>query len=415
MPQDTPKFALNRRQFVGSTLAAAAAGVILPSLGLAAEATTKPASHEFKRKIKLGVIGQGGRGSWITRLFAKHGGYEIYAMADYFPEVVNKHGEELGVDKARRFSGLSGYKKLIDCGVEAVAVETPPYFIPEHARSAADAGLHVYMAKPVASDVPGAMTVQAAGKLATGKKRCFLVDYQMPTDPLNIEVKKRINEGGLGKLSQILTTGICGGFSDPPKTANLESRLQHLIWVNDIAMGCDFIGNFDIHALDAALWVLGQRPVSAMGASSICRNDPHGDSHDVCSVVYEYADGLVHNHFGQGLKNSTDGELSCRVYGQNANALVNYWGKAYLRSGPRHFGGGEIKSLYQAGAERNIATFYDDVLEGRTENLTFQRAVDGALTCILGREAAARRARLTMEDIIKENKKLDVDLTGLKA
>jgi len=40
--------------------------------------------------------------------------------------------------------------------------------------------------------------------------------------------------------------------------------------------------------------------------------------------------------------------------------------------------------------------------------------VDGCLTCILGREAAARRARLTMEELLKENMKLAVDLTGLK-
>lgn len=413
MQQNVTNSGLNRRQFVSGALAAAAGAVALPRLGLSAESDSKPA--EIKRKIKLGVVGQGGRGSWITRLFAKHGGYEIFGLADYFPEVVNKFGEEFGVDKARRFSGLGGYKKLIDCGVEAIALETPPYFIPIHAQAAAEAGLHLYMAKPVAVDAPGAIAIQEAGKLATQKKRCFLVDYQIPTDAINIEVKKRVNEGGLGKLAQILTTGVCGGFSDPPKTANLESRLQHLIWVNDAALGCDYIGNFDIHAIDAAIWVLGRRPVAAMGASSICREKPHGDARDVCSVVYEYADGLVHNHFGQALKNSTDGELSCRIFGQNANAMVNYWGKAYVRSGPKHYGGGEIKNLYQAGAERNIATFYENVVDGRTENPTFQRAVDGVLTCLLGREAALRRTRLTMDDFIKENKKQDVDLTGLKA
>ena len=62
----------------------------------------KPA--EFKRKIKLGVIGGGGRGSWITRLFQRHGGYVIHAVADYFPEVANAAGDAFGVDKARRFS-----------------------------------------------------------------------------------------------------------------------------------------------------------------------------------------------------------------------------------------------------------------------------------------------------------------------
>ncbi|MCX5684556.1 MAG: Gfo/Idh/MocA family oxidoreductase [Planctomycetota bacterium] len=410
---NAPSPFLSRRAFV----AAAATAPLLAALpALAAEAPAPEARPaEIKRKIKLGLIGCGGRGSWIAGLFKKHPGYEMWAVADYFPEVAEKGGEALGIDKARRFSSLSGYQKLIASGCEAVAVEVPPYFIPIHARAAAEAGLHVYMAKPVAADVPGALAIEAAGKLATAKQRCFYVDYQMPTDPINIEVAKRIREGGLGPIAQVTTVGICGGFADPPKTANLESRLRGLVWVNDVAMGCDYIGNYDIHAIDAAVWVLGKRPVAAMGASRICRADPHGDGRDVCSVVYDYADGLVHNHFGQGLGNNTDGELSCRVHGRAANALVNYWGKAYVRGGEKHYPGGQVENLYEAGAVRNIATFYQNVCEGRFENETARRAVDGVLTCILGREAAARRTRLTMEELLKENKRLDVDLTGLKA
>jgi len=405
---NAPSPVLSRRAFV----AAAASAPLLAALpALAAESP----SPEIKRKIKLGQIGFGGRGSWIAKLFAKHGGYEMWALADYFPDVAEKGGEALGVDKARRFSGLSGYQKLIASGVEAVAIEVPPYFISIHAKAAAEAGLHVYMAKPVAADVPGALAIEAAGKLATTKQRCFYVDYQMPTDPINIEVAKRIREGGLGPIAQITTVGICGGFADPPKTANIESRLRGLVWVNDVALGCDYIGNYDIHAIDAALWVLGKRPVAAMGASRICRADPHGDGRDVCSVVYDYADGLVHNHFGQALKNNTDGELSCRVFGQTANALVNYWGKAYVRGGAKHYPGGPVENLYAAGAARNIAAFHQNVCEGRFENETARRAVDGVLTCILGREAAARRTRLTMDELLKENKRLEVDLTGLKA
>jgi predicted dehydrogenase len=405
---NAPSPVLSRRTFV----AAAAGAPLLAALPALAAESPAP---EIKRKIRLGLIGSGGRGSWIAKLFAKHGGYEMWALADYFPNVAEKGGEALGVDKARRFSGLLGYQKLIASGVEAVVIEVPPYFIPIHAKAAVEAGLHVYMAKPVAADVPGALAIEAAGKLATTKQRCFYVDYQMPTDPINIEVAKRIREGGLGPIAQVTTVGIGGGFADPPKTATIESRLRGLVWVNDVALGCDYIGNYDIHAIDAALWVLGKRPVAAMGASRICRANPHGDGRDVCSVVYDYADGLVHNHFGQALKNNTDGELSCRVFGQTANALVNYWGKAYVRGGAKHYPGGEVENLYEAGAARNIAAFHQNVCEGRFENETARRAVDGVLTCILGREAAARRTRLTMDELLKENKRLEVDLTGLKA
>ncbi|OGV53168.1 MAG: hypothetical protein A2X49_03075 [Lentisphaerae bacterium GWF2_52_8] len=153
-------FSVSRRRFLGGGLAAAASA--LPCFAQEkAAAPTK--SMEFKRKIKLGVIGNGGRGGWIAKLFQKHGGYTLWAVADYFQEVADKCGDALGVDKARRFSGLSGYKKVIESGVDAVALETPPCFIPEHARAAVEAGLHVYMAKPVAVDVLGALQIEAAG------------------------------------------------------------------------------------------------------------------------------------------------------------------------------------------------------------------------------------------------------------
>jgi len=394
----------SRRQF----LAATAAAVTF------AAAPARAADDAPRRKIKLGVIGNGGRGAWIAKLFQRHGGYELHAVADYFQPVADRCGDALGVDKTRRFSGLSGYQRLIASGVEAVALETPPYFFPEHARTAAAAGLHVYMAKPVAVDVPGCQAIASAGKRATEKQRVFLVDYQMPTDPFNIEVARRVRAGALGKLAQIQTTGVCGGFGDPPKTANIESRLQGLVWVNDIALGCDYIGNFDIHALDAALWVIGQRPVAAVGASRICRPNPHGDGHDVCSVVYEYADGLVHNHFGQALPNACDGVLAAAIHGQSAYAQVHYGGQAFVRGGGQAYKGGAVANLYEAGAVRNIAAFYDAITRNDSSNPTVARAVDGCLTCILGREAAARRARLTMEELLKENMKLAVDLTGLK-
>jgi predicted dehydrogenase len=400
--------AVSRRHFVTGSMAAAASMVLANSaLGQTAATANRQGA------IRLGLVGCGGRGSLIGGLFKEHGGFEIFAVADYFQTVADTVGDALGVDKSRRFSGLSGYQKMIDAGVEVVVLENLPAFMPDQATAAVKAGCHVYMAKPVAADVPGCLQIEAAAKLAGEKKQCFFVDYQMPTDPLNIEVVKRVQDGAVGKIVQLATMGLTNTFNDPPKTANLESRLQKLVWVNDIALGCDYIGNFDIHAVDAALWVMGQRPVGAVGSSQVARPDAHGDARGVCSVIYDYADGTVHNHFGLGLPDKAPGTLDCHVYGTTANALISYWGKAFLLGGAREYSG-QVENLYHDGIVRNIATFHDNVTHGRSENPTVRRAVDSALTCILGREAASRRIRLTMDDLIKENKRLEVDLTGLK-
>ena len=40
---------------------------------------------------------------------------------------------------------------------------------------------------------------------------------------------------------------------------------------------------------------------------------------------------------------------------------LSYSGKAYVRGGPHHVPGGAVENLYDAGAVRNIATFYEAV------------------------------------------------------
>ncbi|MBI2924704.1 MAG: Gfo/Idh/MocA family oxidoreductase [Verrucomicrobia bacterium] len=402
--------AITRRRFLGGALAATASAstfTVLPSLSAEAPA-------EFKRKIKLGVVGNGGRGAWIANLFKQHGGYEMFAVADYFQGVADQCGDALGVDKARRFSTLSGYKKLIESGVEAVALETPPCFFPAHARAAVEAGLHVYVAKPVAVDVPGCLEIEAAAKLAAANRRCFLVDYQIPTDPHNREVMKQVHAGVIGPVAVVNSHYFAGLFSDPPFTANLESRLRHLTWCNDVAVGGGYHVNACIHAVDAALWVTGGRPVSATGVSRRMRENPHGDSHDTFSILYEFADGLVISHRGKHLNNQTGFDVVCQIQGQTGFAQTCYGGKASFKSREDGYNG-QVENPYEAGAMRNIATFYQSVVEGNFENPTVRRAVDGALTTILGREAAARRTRLTMEELLKENKRLELDLKGLKA
>jgi predicted dehydrogenase len=415
---------VSRRQFIGGALAATTTGALLDVLTARAEGEpSEPASSQKKaqRKIKLGVVGLGGRGAWISGLFRKHGGYELYAVADYFPSVAGAQGKALGVDPARRFSGLSGYKKVIESGVEAIVIIDIPYFYPEQATAAINAGVHVYMAKPVAADVPGTLAIGGLAKVATQKQLVFLVDYQMPTDPLNIEVYRRIAAGGLGELQTIFSTGAAGGASldDPPFTENIESRMQRLIWVNDDALGCGYIGNYDIHVVDAVLRGVGRIPVSAYGWGARFRLEPHGDALDTTCVMYMFEDGLVWNH--QSPHGTSDnwftpnGSLVAEFQGREASARVSYWGKAYVRGGKQYYNGGTVRDLYDAGAVRNIAAFYNNITKSQCANETVQRAVESALVCILGREAAARRTNVTMAEVIKENRPLEVALQGLKA
>ena len=312
-----------RREFLAQS-AALAAGTLLGSAETFA-ADQPATANATGRKIKLGLIGCGGRGSWLGNLFQQHGGYEVHAVADYFPDLADKAGDRFGVDKARRFSGLAGHKRLLESGVEAVTVVNVPRFHAEHAAAAIAAGCHVFAAKPVAIDAPRALSVQAAGQLATKKGLCYLVDYQLPTDPINIEVVKRVHAGGLGRLAHVDSIG----FSPPwgePKVSTVEDRLRQGRWLSTIALSGDVITENTIHSINAVLWLVGSRPTSAIGRRRIMRPSARDDYREVYLVTYEFADGLLWTHRCQSLRNQLDWALNLNAYGDKATALVSYRG-----------------------------------------------------------------------------------------
>ncbi len=194
------KISVNRRKFIaGAGAAALSFTVIKPELVRGAAANSK---------IKLGLVGCGGRGNWIANLFKKNGNYEIVAAADFFHDRVDSFGEneEHKVPKANRYTGLSCHQKLLAQGVDAIAIITPPYFHPEEAADAVDAGVHVYLAKPIAVDVPGCHSIAASGKKATQKKLCFLVDFQTRSNAFYVEAIRRVHNGDIGEIHTIHAT-----------------------------------------------------------------------------------------------------------------------------------------------------------------------------------------------------------------
>jgi len=379
--------------------------IIKPSLVRGTQANTR---------IEAGCIGLGGRGRMIAGMLQNHGGYQITAIADYFENAAKAAGQQFKVPESRCFSGLSCYKKLIAGKVDAVFLETPPYCFPDHVEAAVKAGCHVYIAKPLGCDVPGCLRISKMGQKATADKKVFLVDFQTRTDPFFIEGIKRVREGLIGKIGMLSSEYNDESFSDPPKTATIESRLQNLIWVNDEDLGGSYLVNAGIHAVDVALWIAGGRPVSAMGCSRIARNNPHGDSHDVFSVTYEFTDGLILNHRGEHLRNRFEFRSDCFAQGQDGYLETGYTSRVRILGNKGGYRGGDVVNLYPLGAERNIETFHKSIINGIYDNPTLEPSVNSTLATILGREAAKRKTKLTWDEVIRENKALVVDLTGLK-
>ncbi|MCX7049564.1 MAG: Gfo/Idh/MocA family oxidoreductase [Candidatus Sumerlaeota bacterium] len=400
--------ALSRRKL---TAAAAAVG--------SAFSIVKPAQVRgaaANSKIEIGIVGLGERGRWIAHLFDDHGGFKVVAVADYFPQVADEIGDILGVARTRRFSGLMGYRRLIESKVDAVILQTPPYAFPEHAAAAVNAGCHVYMAKPIACDTVGCLSIAESGRKAAEQKLVFFVDFQILASPLWQEAVRRIRAGELGKIPFICSYYFDEGAADPPKTKNLESRLRGLVWVNDEELGGGYLLAAGVHALNAAQWLANyEAPLFAIGCSRRSRKNPNGDSHDIFSATYQFAAGLIHNHRGKYIQDASgDDYCGLTAFGQGAVMEGRYNGRTWIYQ-KSHGGwqGGEHTSLYSDGAKSNIALFHKNILEGACHNPTVLAGVNSTLTGILGREAGKINGKLTWDEMIKANKKIEPDLTGL--
>jgi len=401
---------ITRRRFI------AGAGATALSFTLIKPALVR--GYDANSKVDLGIIGCGGRGTWIAELFKQHGGFNVVAAADYFQDRVDGCGGKVGVDNARRYTGLSGYRKLLD-KVDAVAIESPPYFHPEQAADAVDAGCHVYVAKPIAVDVPGCQSIASSGRKATAKKLCFLVDFQTRADKFYCEVLKRVRAGALGKFAFGESSYHAGcpfkrmykTWQDDPK--NPENRLR--AWGLDRIISGDIITEQNIHTLDVMSWIMDAEPVYAVGTGGRTVR-PVGTCYDHFVLLFEYPNNVgitfsskqIEGHGTQpsGIRN--------RMFGSKGVLETEYGGQVIIR-GENFYRGGKSPRIYKDGAVTNIAIFHKDITGGNFDNSTVAPSVRSNLVTILGRTAAYQRRKVTWSEIVNSRERLEADFRGLKA
>jgi myo-inositol 2-dehydrogenase / D-chiro-inositol 1-dehydrogenase len=391
-----------RRRFLVGAAAVTTASIL---------GSASPLRAGSERVIELGLIGCGGRGAWIADLFTQSGKYRWVACADYFQDRVDAVGTKQGIEPSRRYTGLEGYRRLLEGKLDAVVIQTPPWFHPHQAAEAVDAGKHVFLAKPVAVDVPGCLTIEQAGQRASARNLVFLVDFQTRANPLYREALARVRGGDIGELvlgeSHYPWRG--GGRGGPPDTA--EGRLRN--WYYVLELSGDFIVEQSIHALDVATWILDADPVSAVGLGGRAMR-PANSIYDHFALTYTFPRGVPLSFTCIQAVPEMQDEISARVYGTEGYITTDYFGRVWIR-GKEFYQGGSTGNLYTTGTEVNILEFHQAIVEGDHRNLTVAPSVRSNLTAVLGREAAYRGGEVTLEVLLQERKRLEPDLSGLRS
>lgn len=394
----------NRRQFI-TVASAATMGAISRAQG------------EKAPPIRLGMVGCGGRGTMIAGLAKETGLFTIAGAADYFPDRVSAFGKKFGLAENRCFTGLDGYRRLFEAGgLDAVAIESPPFFHPLQTLTAIRAGLHVYLAKPVAVDEAGCRIIEEAAKLAGESKRVILVDFQTrAVEPFQKAIA-RVHEGVLGDLSHgqaIYESGRLNPHDGGETPA--EKRLRN--WVFDIALSGDIITEQNVHTLDVMGWILNQAPLSATGMASRKGRTDIGDCHDHFSVLFEFPGGVpIQFHSRQfGGWGEPSGIIN-RVFGSRGMISTEYGGKVRLRGEEGvNMNAGETPAIYRDGVNANLAEFSRAIHAGDAANPTVAPSVLSNRITLLGRLAATRAGEIVKwEDVLRDATPLDGKLDGLK-
>src|SRR5690606_19030023 len=163
-----------RRDFIKGSGAVLGGTLIGASLPFSARAY---ASGDEVLKIALIGCGARGAGAAVNALRADKN-LKLVAMADAFRDKLDETYNNLSkiediksaidVPEEHKFVGFDGYKDAIALA-DVVLLVTPPAFRPLHFEEAVQAGKHVFMEKPLASDAPGVRQVLASGELAQQK------------------------------------------------------------------------------------------------------------------------------------------------------------------------------------------------------------------------------------------------------
>ena len=293
---------MDRRHFMKTSTAAVGA------ISLAGKPRFLRAQPSGRDPIRIGLIGCGGRGTGAAmQALSTEQDVQLVAMADAFADRVESSFETLttleevdltpriDVPPERRYSGFDAYRQVIP-QVDVVILTTPPGFRPIHFAAAVDAGKHVFMEKPVATDSPGVRSVLENAAKAKAAGQNVVVGLQRHYQTVYREWVDRLHAGMIGDIVLGRVYWNSGGvWVREREQGQTEMEYQMRNWYYFNWLCGDHIVEQHIHNIDVANWVLRGHPVRAQGQGGreVRRGPDHGQIFDHHFVEYTYDSGAT--------------------------------------------------------------------------------------------------------------------------
>ena len=150
-------------------------------------------------RVRVGLIGSGGRGTYIARYAKEFGNVDIAALCDAYEPRIDAARQQLnpGADRHREFRDVLDRKDI-----DAVIVGSPDHWHVPMTIAAVGAGKDVYCEKPLTHSVEeGRAVIDAVQKSG----RIVQVGYQQRSYPHMQQARELIQSGRIGQVTQVLT------------------------------------------------------------------------------------------------------------------------------------------------------------------------------------------------------------------
>ncbi|HEY3283180.1 MAG TPA: Gfo/Idh/MocA family oxidoreductase [Armatimonadota bacterium] len=233
--------------------------------------------------VKVGVIGLGQRGRDVVASLGALKSASLVAVCDSYQPFVNRVKTT-----APKAVPQTDYRKLLDDkAVEAVVIATPSHQHKQIVLDAVQAGKHVYLEAPIASQVDEAKAIALAGK---GSKQIFQVGLQNRSTPIAKHIFKFLRASVLGtpasaRVQWHKKTSWRASAPSPEREKVMNWRLAK-------ATSSGIMGEIGIHQIDLVNWLLKLQPISVSGFGATMVWKDGREVPDTVQAIYEYPGGF---------------------------------------------------------------------------------------------------------------------------
>ena len=340
------------------------------------------AAQPAQQVVGTGMIGVGGRGSYLLQAALAQPSARILAVCDIKPDRLDKAATAAARDNPATYADW--HKILERKDVDAVFIATPPDLHSEMAVAALRAGKNVYCEKPIGI-TPA--QVRAVVEAARKSNKVFVPGQQLRSMKEYIEAVRKIREGVIGDVIAIK--------AQRHAAADLPHDGSSSDWYFDVNRSGGYLIEQSVHNLDLCNWAIGEHPVRASGFGGILlyKNDPPGRTIFDCGTIsYQYPGGVIMS-FTQNVfhpRALPNGNQYIYVYGTKGAVDLMGTPTLYALSGdskPMVLG----EKAQPPDPHAHIAAFYDSVINGAKPPADITIGATAALTAILGHHAMARQ------------------------